>query len=269
MASRRRGKEKVDRGERDGERGDSLGALYEGPEVLSALLGRAGSPHDAAEVAARFRAASAAGERRGDVIPGLFLEEPRFDSPDAARRLYGNLLALWDRVTEGFDEGPVEGPPAEPPAPAEPPERGSVDGRVLPPAFVEAAWRWIAALPPREASRLRDRFQNVQPGIDSWLSESDLPDAGGIAAHDLVFEAWAMMDRAFDERLADVEWRALRELEVEPPPLETVQPSLATYVSEQLDNLEDDEPGFGPTERAQVERAVAAAVAALTRCVAE
>ena len=260
MASRKRAREAK-------EPAEALGPGYEGPEVLTALLARAGSPHTADEVAKHFRAAIAAGEPRSDVIPSLFPEEPRFDAPDGARRLYGNLFGLWERVRAGLGIDADEPAVAEPPAPA--PERGTVDGRVLPPAFVESAWRWLAGMPPRELSRLRDRFQNVQPDLDAWLSEVDVPEAGGIAAHDLVFESWAMMDQAFDDRLGDVDWKDLRELEGEPPALESMQPSLAAYVAEQLDNLEDEAPGFGAAERAQVERVVAAAGAALTRVVAE
>jgi hypothetical protein len=97
----------------------------------------------------------------------------------------------------------------------------------------------------------------------------ELPEGGGLAAHDLIFEAWVMFDRAFDDRLGDVEWKELRELEAEPPALESVQPALAGYVAEQLDNLQDEEPGFGESERAQVERVIATAGAVLTRVVAE
>ena len=257
MASRKREKE----------RPEPQMAGYEGPEVLTALLAQAGSPHGAEEVAEHFRTATAAGEPRSDVIPSLFPEEPRFETPEAARRLYANLFGLWDRVAAGLGAEDDEPAPVEPPPVA--PERGSVEGRELLPEFVELCWRWIAALPEREVSRLRDKFQNLQPDLDAWLSEVELPDVGGIAAHDLVFESWVMFDRAFDDRLGDVDWRELRELESEPPALESIQPALAAYVAEQLENLEDEEPAFGETERAQVERVIAAAGAALTRVVAE
>jgi hypothetical protein len=256
MASRKRGRD----------RSESGPSGYEGPDVLTELLARAGSPHGAEEVAEHFRGACAAGEPRSDVIPSLFPEEPRFASPDEARRLYANLFGLWDRVAAGLGADVDE--PVTPPRPPAP-DRGSVDGRELPPAFVEQSWRWLASLPERESSRLRDRFQNLQPDLDAWLSEVELPEAGGIAAHDLAFEIWAMFDLAFDDRLGDLDWKELRELEAEPPPLESVQPALAAYAAEQLDNLEDDEPGFGATERAQVERVVATVGAALTRAVAE
>jgi hypothetical protein len=258
MASRRRERERPLEPRASG---------YEGPEVLTALLARAGSPHGADEVAEHFRVATAAGEPRGDVIPALFPEEPRFASPEEAARLYGNLFGLWDRVAAGLGADADE--PAVVEAPPVAPDRGSVDGRVLPPAFVEQAWRFLAALPEREAARLRDRFQNLQPDLDAWMNDVELPETGGLAAHDLVFEAWAMFDRAFDDRLGDVDWRELRDLEIEPPALESIQPALAAYVAEQLDNLQDEEPAFGPPERAQVERVVATASAALTRVVAE
>ncbi len=76
-----------------------------------------------------------------------------------------------------------------------------------------------------------------------------------------------MFDQAFGDRLGAVEFRSLRALQDEPPPPEDAQPAVAAYVAEQLDHLADEEPGFGPAERAQVERAIAAVVAALGRAV--
>ena len=242
--------------------------VYEGPEVLGELLRRAGSPHAAAEVAAVFRRAHEAGEPRSSVIPGLFPAEPRFDSPDAARRLYGNLFGLWDRVAAGLgahDDAPEVVP--EPPAPPPLPERGSAEGDDLEPELVEAVWRALAAAAPREVQRRRDRFANVQPDLLAWLEATPLPDSGGLAAMDLAFEAWAMFDQAFGDRLQVVDYRELRELEREPPPLQETQPALAEYVQEQLDNLADEDPAFGAAERAQVERVLAAIAAALSDAV--
>jgi hypothetical protein len=261
----------VSRRNREKAGADPLGSGYEGPEVLSALLARAGSPQDAEGTAEVFRAAQAAGEPRNDVIPGLFPEEPRFDSPADARRLYANLFGLWDRVKAGLDASADE-PAVAAPEPTPPPmplARGSLTGRELTPDFVESAWRWLEALPERESRRLRDRHANTQPDLGTWLDEVELPEAGELAARDLLFEAWAMMDRAFGDRLGALEWKVLRELEKEPPVLESTQPALAAYVAEQLDILEDEDPAFGPTERAQVERALATVGAALTRAVAE
>jgi hypothetical protein len=253
---------------RDGRGESEVPAHYEGPEVLSALLARAGSPHTSVEVEQHFAEAIAAGEPRSDVIPALFPEEPRFATPEDARRLYSNLFGLWERVESGV-AGTDDAPEVVEPQPTPPPDRGSVDGRELTPEFVEQAWRWLAALPEREEARLRDRFANGQPDLWEWLSQADLPDVALGVASELALEAWAMMERAFDERLGGVDWKEIEELESEPPPMETTQPALGAYVAEQLDNLADDDPAFGPAERAVVERVLAAFVAALTRVVAE
>ena len=245
-------------------------AVYEGPEVLTALLAHAGSPLEAEEVAERFAVAQAAGEDRSEVIPGLFDAEPRFGSPEEARRLYGNLFGLWGRIEAGMgavDDAPEVVPPA-PPEPPDLPERGALEEGALPGDLVEAMWRRLASLPPKEASRRRDRFTNTQPDLAAWLDQVELPESGALAATDLVFEAWAMLDHGFGDRLGAVAWKDLRALESEPPPLESEEPALAAYAAEQLDNLADDDPEFGPEGRAQVERVLATAVVALRRAVA-
>ncbi len=249
--------------------------VYEGPEVLTALLDRAGSPHDTDEVARIFARAHKAGEQRGQVIPVLFPEEPRFDAPDSARRLYANLFGLWARIAAGLgarDDAPEVVSEPEHPTPTPPPlpplpERGSAGDGELPVDLVESVWRHLAALPARELRRRRDRFENVQPDLVAWLEAAPLPESGALAATDLAFEAWAMFDQAFGERLAVVEFASLRELEKEPPPLVERQPALAAYVDEQLDNLADEDAGFGAAERGQVEKVLAVVVATLSDAV--
>jgi hypothetical protein len=261
MSRRRRGEEA---------RGPAIPHVYEGPEVLSSLLARAGAPLPAKDVAERFRAAQARGDARGEAISALFTAEPRFGSPDDARRLYGNLFALWDRLAAG---GAVEDdvPAAEPdedaaaePAPPLPP-RGAAEGDELTADVVEAVWKHLAAVDDRERRRLRDRFENAQPDLVAWLDAAPLPESGALAAQDLAFETWAMFDVAFGDRVAAVPFAALRALEREPPPLEAWQPALAAYAAEALDLAQDDDPAFGAAERAQVERVVAAVAAALGR----
>jgi hypothetical protein len=242
-----------------------LPPIYEGPEALTALLARAGATLGIEEVAARFTTALQAGEPRAAVIPTLFEQEPHFSSPAEARRLYGNLLGLWERLAAGrgpHDDAPEVVP--EPPPPPPLPPRGTLGGDELPPDLVETTWRWLAAAPPREVARLRDRFTNVQPDLAAWLDAVTLPESGLLAACDLCFEGWAMLDLAFGDRLEAVAWRALRELESEPPALETTQPAFAGYAAEQLDLLEGEDEAFTAEARAQVERVVAVVVAALT-----
>jgi hypothetical protein len=258
---------------RRGGEGAGVTSIYEGPEVLTALLRKAGSPHAADEIAELFRRAQAAGEERSAVIPSLFPEEPRFDTPEDARRLYGNLFGLWGRLAAGLgvhDDAPEVAPEPEEQEQAEPlPERGSQAGDVLAPEVVEGVWTTLADSAPRELQRRRDRFTNVQPDLIAWLESVALSDAGSLALQDLGFEAWAMFDHAFGERLGTVEFRDLRDLESEPPPLSEVQPALADYLVEQLDLAAEEDPAFDPATRAQVERALAAVAAALTAAVVQ
>ncbi len=243
-----------------------IAPAYEGPEALSALLARAGSPFDTGEVQVRFAEALARGLDRSVVIPGLFPSEPRFASPDEARRLYQNLFGLWERVASG-----LPGEEAPPPPPRERPPlapRGSLRGEVLPPELVEAVWQELDALGPAERRRADARFEAAQPDLSAWLAAVELPEAGGGAALGLTLEAWAMLDWAFGDRLGPAAWRDLKDLAAEPPALERAQPALAAYVAEQLENLADEEPALGAGERAQVERVVATAVAALMRTLA-
>jgi len=247
-----------------------MAPMYEGPEVLTALLRKAGSPHPTEEVADKFRRAQAAGEPRSAVIPTLFPDEPRFPTPEDARRLYANLFGLWARLEAGFgleDDAPAAVEEAERVPAAQLPPRGTELGRELTPDLVEAVWRHLAALPERELDRRRDRFMNVQPDLAAWLDAVPLPEEGGLAAADLVFEAWAMFDHAFGERLGPARYQDLAAVEREPPPLEAVQPAFAVYALEQLDLVSDEDTAFGEAQRAQVERAVAAAVAVLTGAV--
>ena len=259
--SRRRGK---------GDAAPSIAPVYEGPQVLAALLQKAGSKSSADDVVALFQRAQAADEPRSAVIPTLFEDEPHFESPEDARRLYSNLFGLWARLAAGL--GAHEDAPEVPPEPAAPPplpERGSLEGDHLTAELVETVWKNLAAASPREQQRRHDRFQNAQPDLAAWLDTLALPDDAAVAAQDLAFEAWAMFDQAFGERLGTVEYREVRALEKEPPPLESVQPALGAYVAEQLDVLADEDPDITPEAAAQVERTIATLAAALTRAVRE
>ncbi|HSN14427.1 MAG TPA: hypothetical protein VLT61_07325, partial [Anaeromyxobacteraceae bacterium] len=141
--------------------------IYEGPEVLDALLAKAGSPFDVEEVAQRFTEAVAADERRSAVIPSLFEDEPHFAAPEDARRLYANLFGLWARIASGRGVRDDDAPEAVPEPAAPPPlrERGTCPGSSPPSDVVEAMWRQLAAAPERELRRLHDRFTNAQPEL--------------------------------------------------------------------------------------------------------
>jgi hypothetical protein len=222
-------------------------------------------------VAARFASAQQAGAERAATIPGLFPAEPRFASPEEARRLFQNLFGLWERVDRGGlgavaavgeSKVPDDGPSPEPPPL---PERGTTPGERVLPGIVEAVWQHLAGLPPHEQRRVRHRFESSQPDLVAWLAAVPLPESGAQAALDLILEAWAMLDQAFGDRMGCASWKVLTEKAQEPPPLEADQPALAAYVAEQLDLLAEEDVTFGPEERAQVERVVATASAALVR----
>jgi hypothetical protein len=262
-------------GRRQRAQGGGIEPEYEGPERLTALLAGAGSAFTAEDVVSRFRHAIAHGAGRDVAIPALFEGEPRFASPDDARRLYANLFGLWQRVRagRGAAEGDEAAPaPSAPPAAAspadEPPPRGSEPGHVVSSELVEVVWRHLDLLPPRERRRRRDRYEAAQPDLAAWAEALALPDVGAVAVQDLAFELWAMLDQAFGDRLGTVSYAELRALQTEPPPIEADQPALAAYVAEVLDLVAEEEPGFDAGARAQVERAVAAVVAALAAAVA-
>jgi hypothetical protein len=265
----------VSRRPRRGERGGTgaaagLPPIYEGPEALEALLVRAGAAVTAQEVIERFTRAVAQQEARSAVIPSLFAEEPRFASPEEARRLYGNLFGLWARLEAGLgahDDAPDVLP--EPPPPPPLPERGLTPGRQVPAELVEVVWKHLAAAPPREVTRLRDRYMNVQADLVAWLDGVPLPECGALATTDLAFEAWAMLDQAFGERLGMAEWKALKRLEREPPPAEVTQPAVAAYAAEALDTLAAEDDAFDAPARGQVERVVSTLLAALTGALRE
>jgi hypothetical protein len=245
--------------------GAGIEPAYEGEEALSALLARAGSPYTAGEVEARFREAQARGDGRDRAIPALFPAEPRFGSPDEARRLYANLFGLWERVRAG-PAARNGGPPPPAPradAPSLPP-RGAEPGPEVPAAVVEAAWRHLDALPARERQRQRHRYEAAQPDLAAWVAALPLADVAAVAAQDLAFELWTMLDLAFGDRVRTARYADLRALEAAaPPPLAEGQPALAAYVDEVLDLVEEESAGLPPTDRVAVQRAMATAVEAL------
>jgi len=133
----------------------------------------------------------------------------------------------------------------------------------VPADVIEEVWKDLAATAPRELARRRDRYMNVQPDLYAWLDDVPLPEAGALAATDLVFELWAMFDQAFGERLDAVAWKALGARWKEPPPPEATQPALAAYVAEALDTLAVEDQAFDEAARAQVERVAATVIATL------
>jgi hypothetical protein len=215
---------------------------FEGAELLDGLLELAGSPLDANEVLARFVAGHQAGEPSSTIIPTLFEGEPQFPSPEIARRLYQNLLGLWDLVASGrkVELEPTAHPPREKkPRPSPPPpfEDAGPDA-----AFVEATWRYLEELPrgdPRALERLVHIFENRHDALVQWLDEQDLPEDAYQAVRYLVFELSAMLELGWPQGLAAVPRTAL---DAAPEDGAALPAALRTFVDEALaeSDLEDD-----------------------------
>ncbi len=211
---------------------------FEGPQVLDGLLELAGASHDSLTVLAHMRQAHAEGRASQEVIPSLFEREPRFESPELARRLFQNLLGLWDLVVEGksvrLEEGPRPPRPkkqkVEAPKPFAPGEPDT--------AFVEAAWRYLED-DEKGRTRLHDAFENKQDALLGELDAAGLTDEGYAVARHLLFELHAMLELGWPQGLASVASKAMREESgTEAPP---VPAALTAYADEALYEAEQDE----------------------------
>src|SRR5690606_11218872 len=113
------GKATMSRKRRQGKKESSareLDRIYEGIDILDALLVEAGAEVDGKGAIARLAAAIAERRPASEVIPSLFPTEPRFASSEYARRLYGNLFGVWDLLLAG--RSPEDLARARTPAPA-------------------------------------------------------------------------------------------------------------------------------------------------------
>ncbi len=243
-------------------RGPDFVPHFEGPQTLDELLELSGSPCDTAEVLARMQAAQAEGEPRDAVIPTLFEGEPHFASPEVARRLFQNLLGLWEMVGEGrpvrLDEGPrpprpkkVKPVPPPPFAPGEPSAE-----------FVEAAWRYLED-DEKERTRRQHAFENRQDALLGALDAAGLTDEGYAVARYLLFELHAMLELGWPPGLASVDPTVLEKPGTEVPP---VPQALAAYAEESLFEAEqDEEQPLASEELARVRTLVRSGLSALWR----
>jgi hypothetical protein len=130
---------------------------FEGRVVLEKLLAASGTIADAEDVAGAFEKAVKEGVPAPVVIQALWEDEPRFESPDDAARLFGNLLGLYELIAEGqkvdlsAPGAKVKREKATRPEPFG--DEGPTD------AFVESAWRWFDDF-PKERQRFEHAFEN-------------------------------------------------------------------------------------------------------------
>lgn len=233
---------------------------FEGEELLGELLSAAGSPYGPNDVIGAFINAKNEGLSASEVIPTLFQDEPRFEDPSLAKRLFENLLGLWELLDREPAEAlrqssprPKKAPKPQPPEPFE----GEPDE-----AYVEAAWRYLDALESldkKEWNRLQHRFENRQDALLGFLDEQALSDEGYACARFLLFELCSMIELGW------------------PPGCGTAQPAetsdksagglpkaLVEYVEDSVFEAEqDEETPLRPQEAQRVREVVRVSLAAL------
>jgi hypothetical protein len=212
-------------------------------EVLAELLAIAGSTMSPDAVLRRFRAARAEGAEASEVIPTLFPEPPRFPHPDVARRLFQNLLGLWDAAASPAFRLTSE-PEGTRPRPEKPPAPGPAGPTGPDRAYVEAVRGWLAT-DRRARDRLADSFENRQDALLGSLDERGLSDEGWGVLRQLAFELHAVLEHADGAAPASVPPEAL-----EGDPAAKVPVELIGLVDQALAPAEQDGPGpVPPAER--------------------
>jgi len=219
---------------------------FEGPEVLAELLGVVGSPLDPQEVLQRFRAGRTEGAEAGEVIPTLFPEPPRFPHPDVARRLFQNLLGLWDASNAPDFRLSVELPAPRRPrsGKAEPPGPPGPAGPDAP--YVDAVRTWLKT-DRRARERFTDSFENRQDTLLGSLDERGLSDEGWGVLRQLAFELHAVLEHADGAAPASVPPEAL-----EGDPATRGPGELIGLVDQAFARAEQD--GTGPVPEAERDR---------------
>ena len=234
------------RRERRGRAAPEFAHRFESTDVLAELLAIAGSSLEPEEVLRRFRSARAEGVESSEVIPTLFDEPPRFPDPDVARRLFQNLLGLWDAAASpSFLLGErADGPRARPrPGKTGPPGQAGPTGPDR--AYVEAVRAWLAT-DRRARDRLTDSFENRQDALLGSLDERGLSDEGWGVLRQLAFELHAVLEHADGAAPASVPPEAL-----EGDPAAKAPVELIGLVDQALAPSEQD--GSGPVPAAERE----------------
>lgn len=269
------------KGKKGAKKPPELARIYEGIDILDALLFEAGAEVDGQGAIARLAAAVAERRPAAEVIPTLFPQEPRFSGSEYALRLYGNLFGVWDLLLAGRSpedlsraRAPTSAPVAEELAPEgggpmehRLPARGSIPGDVVPFEVVEGTWQMLQSLPERELGRRHDRYDNLQSQLTEWAGNVEgLSEPGRETLDYLCFELVQMFDQAFGERFGEVRFADLDG--ADPREADRLQPYAVDYLQETLDEAEEEEEeGLPPEERPIVEDACRRAIVAMTRAV--
>lgn len=243
--------------------------------MLEELLGKAGCTYTVAEVRAEFEASLEEDPETppAQILPLLFETEPRFSGPDEARRLYGNLLGLWDLVAARAGGGalPVLGDaPAGPPPLPEAPE-GAAEGPEVPADYVHRVRLELLEGDRHQRGRAEDRLENRQADLVAFVRDALAecsPTAEEVALGLLTITHEAML-RAFGPKRVGAARHADLSAAMEAPAdanAEPAQPALDALFEESLDDAVSapDDP-LPEADRAPLSRVLRAAEVALTR----
>jgi hypothetical protein len=177
--------------------------------VLDELLRLANSEYSAREVVELFSDAQEADEMSSAVIPALFSEEPRFTDPQIAKRLYQNLLGLWDALAAGEKISARQEPRPEKTkrSPVVPPLHFPKEGPDT--EWVRRALEYLGALDERGLSRLSHAFENNQDALLTFLDEQNLKDAAFGKGRALLFELFCFIQLGSPKGVASVGYQEL------------------------------------------------------------
>ena len=232
-------------------RNEDIDRSFEGQEVLQKLLAQSGAIADVDDVVGAFKKAVLENVPAPVVIQALWEDEPRFNSPDEAAALFGNLLGLYELVASGakldlVTKGPrikrEKAPRPEPFGDAEPDDH-----------FIEAAWRYFDDF-PKERQRHEHAFENRQDALVSWLDESGLDDAAFALTRHQVGEVFAMLG---GRKVEKIDERTLPKTAT----LDALPKALSEWIDESLFEATSDEVNPLPEAQAEQVRDLVARVA--------
>jgi len=238
-------------------RSEDIEREFEGYDVLNKLLAESGAIADAQDVADAFAQAQKDGVAAPDVIHDLWVDEPRFDRPAHAARLFGNLLALFDLVASG--EAPAPATEHEPRVKRVKASKPGEFGSEGPDAeYLKSASRFFDDY-PKERERHHHAFDNRQDALVSWLDDSGLSDDGFALARYLLGEWFAVLElggrkvASLDESMLPAKAK-----------LDELPPDVTAWLTETLsDESSADENPLVEAEIGRVRDAVARAAVAM------